>query len=41
MGESWHKFLLENLLGGESGPMADTILARMNERCINWDGFSR
>jgi glycosyltransferase involved in cell wall biosynthesis/predicted nucleic acid-binding Zn-ribbon protein len=29
MAESWYKFLLENLLGGESGPMADGILARM------------
>ena len=31
MGEAWRQFLLENLLGGESGPMADTILARMNK----------
>ena len=31
MGETWRQFLLDNLLGGESGPMADTILARMNK----------
>ena len=30
MGESWRQFLLENLLGGKSGPMADSILACMN-----------
>ena len=30
MGESWRQFLFENLLGGESGSMADTILANMN-----------
>jgi lipopolysaccharide biosynthesis protein len=30
MGESWRQFLLENLLGGESRPMADTIMTRMN-----------
>ena len=29
-GQSWYRFLLENLLGGESGCMADSILARMN-----------
>jgi len=29
-GRSWYLFLLENLLGGKSGVMADTILARMN-----------
>ncbi len=31
MGESWRQFLLENLLGGESGSMADSILARMKD----------
>jgi glycosyltransferase involved in cell wall biosynthesis len=29
MGESWYRFLLENLIGGEAGAMADNILARM------------
>ena len=27
----WYRFLLENLLGGESGSMADSILARMED----------
>ena len=27
----WYQFLLENLLGGESGSMADNILATMKE----------
>jgi glycosyltransferase involved in cell wall biosynthesis len=31
MGETWYRFLLENLLGGESGCMVDTIITRMNE----------
>lgn len=29
MGERWYKFLLENLLGGDSGNMADLILGNM------------
>ena len=29
VGQLWYGFLLENLLGGESGAMADSILARM------------
>ncbi|MFC3110338.1 rhamnan synthesis F family protein [Undibacterium arcticum] len=29
VGQSWYRFLLENLLGGESGAMADRILANM------------
>lgn len=29
VGKIWYRFLLENLLGGESGAMADSILARM------------
>lgn len=31
MGKAWFRFLLENLLGGESGAMADRILARMKQ----------
>ena len=31
MGESWYRFLLGNLLGGESGGMADSILAKMKD----------
>ena len=31
MGQVWYRFLLENLLGGESGAMADRILAEMND----------
>ncbi|WP_455230107.1 rhamnan synthesis F family protein [Geopseudomonas aromaticivorans] len=31
VGESWYRFLLENLLGGEAGAMADTILGAMLE----------
>lgn len=30
MGKAWYEFLLENLLGGESGAMGDLILAKMN-----------
>jgi glycosyltransferase involved in cell wall biosynthesis len=30
VGKTWYWFLLENLLGGESGAMADRILAKMN-----------
>lgn len=30
MGKTWYRFLLENLLGGESGSMADSIMAKMN-----------
>lgn len=30
MGKTWYRFLLENLLGGESGSMADSIVAKMN-----------
>lgn len=30
MGSSWYRFLLENLLGGEAGSMADSILEKMN-----------
>jgi len=30
MGKTWYRFILENLLGGESGSMADSILAKMN-----------
>ena len=29
-GKSWYKFMLENLLGGESGAMADHILTTLN-----------
>lgn len=29
MGSSWYRFLLENLLGGEAGSMADRILSKM------------
>ena len=29
VGESWYKFLLENLLGGDAGAMADSILSSM------------
>jgi hypothetical protein len=29
VGQLWYRFLLDNLLGGESGAMADNILARM------------
>lgn len=29
MGKTWYRFLLENLLGGESGAMADAILTKM------------
>jgi len=29
--QMWYRFLLENLLGGESGSMADSILARMED----------
>jgi lipopolysaccharide biosynthesis protein len=29
MGELWYRFLLENLIGGEAGAMADSILANM------------
>lgn len=31
MGKSWYRFLLENLLGGEAGAMADCILSKMKE----------
>jgi glycosyltransferase involved in cell wall biosynthesis/peptidoglycan hydrolase CwlO-like protein len=31
IGESWFRFLLENLLGGESGTMMDSILGKMND----------
>ncbi len=31
MGATWYRFLLENLIGGESGAMADRILSAMNE----------
>lgn len=31
MGATWYRFLLENLLGGESGAMADSILATLND----------
>jgi glycosyltransferase involved in cell wall biosynthesis/uncharacterized coiled-coil protein SlyX len=31
IGESWYQFLLENLLGGESGTMMDNILGKMND----------
>ena len=31
MGATWYRFLLENLIGGESGGMADRILAAMHE----------
>ena len=31
MGATWYRFLLENLIGGESGAMADRILAAMHE----------
>jgi len=31
MGQSWYRFLLGNLLGGESGSMADSILAKMKD----------
>ena len=30
MGRTWYHFLLENLLGGESGAMADAIMVRMS-----------
>jgi hypothetical protein len=30
VGKTWYRFLLENLLGGESGSMADSIMAKMN-----------
>jgi hypothetical protein len=30
MGRDWYRFLLENLLGGESGSMVDTIIAKMH-----------
>lgn len=29
VGESWYHFLLENLLGGKAGPMADRIIGQM------------
>ena len=29
MSKTWHRFLLENLLGGDSGAMADCILSKM------------
>jgi hypothetical protein len=50
MGKAWFTFLLENLLGGESGAMADRILARMKRdasigmvfaddpHVVGWDG---
>ena len=31
MGQSWYRFLLENLLGGASGSMADSILSKMKD----------
>ena len=31
MGAAWYRFLLENLIGGESGAMADHILAAMHD----------
>jgi len=31
VGKSWSWFLLENLLGGDSGSMADSILAKMKD----------
>lgn len=31
VGKMWYRFLLENLLGGESGAMADSILAGMKK----------
>jgi len=31
MGKRWYRFLLENLLGGKSRPMADSILATMQD----------
>jgi len=31
LGKAWFEFLLENLLGGRSGSMADTILAAMRD----------
>jgi hypothetical protein len=31
MGKAWYEFLLENLLGSESRPMADTILSAMSD----------
>ena len=30
MGKEWYRFLLENLLGGKAGGMADTIMSTMN-----------
>jgi glycosyltransferase involved in cell wall biosynthesis len=31
VGKTWYKFLLENLLGGESGAMADSIIGAMSD----------